>query len=403
MVFLSLLRKKYNIMKKSLPLLIAITILFSGCGSSKKQLEKGNYDAAIATAVKQLRKDPDDNKQIATLERSYKIVNEQDNERIRFLKLEGRPQNYDEIYLIYKRMSDRQAMVRTVMPLNAGTRSVEFPYVDYVPEMIAAKRKSADFYYAHGNELMKTGIKENYRQAYFEFIRAKEYVGDYEGIDGKIMDAKYLGMSRVYVSLQNTTMIKFPKEFEEDLLTVNLQALNSEWVEFHTINLDEKTEYDYFINVNIRNIAVSPDQTSQVDSVIRREVEDGFTYQLDAKGNVMRDTSGNDIRIKKYKTLQCAMISTLQTKSCRIDGDIETIQMNPEKLLKKDPIGAQSTFENVSARAVGDLGALNARQLERTKTQIIPFPSDIDMVLRCSDSVKNAIRGSIQTNRRLIN
>lgn len=389
-------------MKKSVLIIFVITIILSGCGSSKKQLEKGNYDAAIVTAVRQLRKDPNDAKQAATLERSFNVVNEQDIERIKFLKMEGRPQNWDEIYQIYKRMSDRQTLIRTVMPINAGGKTVEIPYVDYMTEMIAAKKKSADFYYAHGMELMKSGLKDNYRQAFAEFIRAKEYVGDYEGIDSKINEAKYLGMSRVFVALQNTTPLKFPKDFEEDLLAVNLQALNSEWVEFHTLNLDSNTQYDYFINVNVKNIAVSPDNTSQRDSVIKRDVEDGFTYQLDKKGNVMKDTLGNDIRVKKYKTLQCAMVSTLQTKSCRIDGDIELIQANPSKLLKKDPIGAQSTFENVSARAIGDLGALNTSQLQRTKTQIVPFPSDIEMVLRCSENLKNAIRGSIQTNRRLI-
>ena len=389
-------------MKKNVLLIVAITIILSGCGSSKKQLEKGNYDGAIVSAVKQLRKDPKDAKQAATLERSYNIANEQDIERIKFLKIEGKPQNWDEIYQIYKRMSDRQSLVRTVLPLNVGSRTVDYPYVDYMVEMVAAKRKSADYYFAHGNELMKNRQKDSYRQAYYEYVRAKEYVGDYEGIDNKIQESKYLGMSKVYVALQNTTMLKFPPDFEEDLLSVDLQALNSEWVEFHTVNLDQNAQYDYIINVNVRNIAVSPDQTAQVDSVIKRDVEDGYIYQLDTKGNVMKDTLGNDIRIKKYKTLQCALISTLQTKSCRIDGDIEIIQMNPNKILKKDPMGAQSTFENVSARAVGDIGALNASQLQKTKTQIVPFPSDIEMVIRCSESLKQAIRGSIQTNRRLI-
>ena len=364
--------QNYLLMKRNLLLIFALSVLLSGCGSSKKHLERGNYDAAISEAVRQLRKDPDDSKQIATLERSYTIANEQDLERIRFLKMEGRPQNYDEIYQIYKRLSDRQSLVRTVLPLRSGGRTIEFPFTDYLQEMIAAKKKSADFYYAHGIELMKNGLKDSYRQAFYEFVRAKEYVGDYEGIDNKIMESKDLGMSRVFVSLQNNTMIKFPLEFEEDLLSVNLQALNSEWVEFHTINLDKDAQYDYFINVNLRSILVSPDQTAQIDSVIKRDVEDGFTYQLDQRGNVMRDSLGNDIKIKKYKTLQCALISTLQTKSCQIDGDIETIQANPNKLLKKDPVGAHSTFENVSARAIGDIGALNARQLARTKTQIIP-------------------------------
>ncbi|MBN1108193.1 MAG: hypothetical protein JXR66_13230 [Bacteroidales bacterium] len=386
-----------------IPTLISV-LMFAGCGSSKKHLERGNYDSAIATAVKELRKNPDNEKQIATLERSYTIVNEQDNERIRFLKMEGLPQNWDEIYQIYKRMSDRQSMVRTVLPLNIGNRSISFTYVDYMAEMIAAKRKSADFYYAHGNELMKAGLKDSYRQAFYEYVRAKEYVGDYEGIDEKIMESKTLGMSRVFVSLKNSTPIIFPVEFEEDLLMVDLQSLNSEWVEYHAENLDPDTEYDYFITVNIRNIAVSPDQTAQRDSVVKKEVEDGFTYQLDSRGNVMKDTSGNDIKIVKYKTLQCALISTLQTKSCSMEGDIEVIQMKPTRaVIKKDPVGAQSIFEHTSARAVGDVGALNPSQLERTKATIIPFPSDIEMVMRCSDALKNAIRGSLQSNRRLIN
>jgi len=390
-------------MKRHILLIFAVSVILSGCGSSKKQLEKGNYDAAIVTAVKELRRDADNEKQVAILERSFNVVNEQDNERIRFLRMEGRPQNWDEIYQIYKRMNDRQSLVRTVLPLNSGGRTINFPYVDYMAEMIIAKKKSADYYYAHGNELMKAGLKDSYRQAYYEYVRAKEYVGDYEGIDLKIEESKYLGMSRVFVALQNTTPIKFPKDFEEDLLSVNIQALNSEWVEFHTINLDKDAKYDYIINVNVKNIGVSPDQTAVRDSVVKKEVEDGFTYKFDSKGNVMKDTAGNDIKIKKYKTLQCALISTLQTKSCVIEGDIEIIQMDQKKVLKKDPMGANTTFEHVSARAVGEIGALNASQLERTKAQIAPFPSDIEMVLRCSDALKNAIRGSIQTNRRLIN
>ncbi len=389
-------------MKKIISFLFILTILLAGCGSSKKQLQKGNYDAAIDKAVKQLRKDPSDEKQIGILTQSYKIANDQDNERIRFLKMEGRADSWDEIYLVYKAMNDRQSLVRTVTPLNSNGRSVDFPYVDYMPEMVGAKRKAADFYYAHGNELMKVGIKDSYRQAFNEFVRAKQYVGDYEGIDNKIQDAKFLGMSRVLVTIRNSSLLQFPPEFEQDLLALDLPRLNSDWVEYHTQNLNENTNYDYFINVNVKNIAVSPDQTVQRDSVIKKEVEDGFTYVLDKKGNVMRDSLGNDIKQKKYKTLQCALVETIQTKGCHIDGDVEVIQVNPDKVLKKDPMGAQFNFENISSRALGDVQALDQQQLERTKTSVIPFPSDLDMVLSCSESLKKAIRGAIENDRRFI-
>jgi hypothetical protein len=204
------------------------------------------------------------------------------------------------------------------------------------------------------------------------------------------------------VSIDNKSLLKFPDEFQHDLLALDFPSLNSDWVEFYTENLDGNTEYDYFINVTIKNIAVSPDNSVERDSVIKRDVEDGFTYVLDKKGNVMKDSLGNDIKQKKYKTLQCALVETIQTKACRIDGDVELIQASPSKVLKKDPIGAQSTFENISSRALGDLGALNAEQLERTKTSIVPFPNDIDMVIRCTESLKHAIRGAIYNDRRFI-
>jgi hypothetical protein len=390
-------------MKRIVPFILVLFILFSGCGSSKKQLEKGNYDAAIQKAVKQLRKDKTDAKQIDILEQAYKVANEQDNERVRMLKMEAKANNWDQIYLVYKALNDRQSLVRTVTPLNMKGRSIDFPYVDYMPEMVNAKQKAADFYYAHGNELMKSGIKESYRQAFAEFVRAKEYVGDYEGIDSKIQMAKIQGISRVFISIQNNSILKFPKEFEDDLLALDLPRLNSEWVEYHTQNLNDNIQYDYFINVNIRNVAVSPDQSLQRDSVIKREIEDGYSYVLDKKGNVMRDSLGNDIKQKKFKNVQCALVETIQTKACRIDGDVEVTQVNPNKVVKKDPIGARSDFENISSRALGDLQALNAKQLERTKTSIVPFPTDIEMIMRCSQSLKLAIRGMIQNDRRFIN
>ena len=389
-------------MKKVLPFVFILTILLSGCGSSKKQLEKGNYDAAIQKAVKQLRKDPKDADQIDILNQAYKVANDQDNERVGMLKMEGKPNSWDEVYLVYKALNDRQSLVRTVTPLNLKGRTVDFPYIDYMPDMVNAKRKAADFYNTHADDLMKTGIKESFRQAYAEYLRAKEYVGDYEGIDNKIQDAQLRGMSRVFVSIQNSSMLKFPKEFEDNLLALDFPRLNSQWVEYYTQNLNDNTQFDYYVNVNIKSIWISPDQSQQRDSVIKKRIQDGFTYVLDKKGNVMQDSLGNDIKTPKYKNLQCALVETVQSKKCHIDGDVDVIQMNPNKELKKDPIRAESKFENISSRALGDIQALNSNQLERTKTSIVPFPTDIEMVIRCSEPLKRAVRETIQNDRRFI-
>lgn len=307
-------------MKKLVSAIFILTIILAGCGSSKKQLEKGNYEAALDKAVRQLRKDSRDSKQAEILDRSYKLLNEQDNERLRFLKLESKPANWDEIYLINKRLSDRQSLVRTVTPINLNGQSLEYPYIDYAPEMVAAKKKSADFYYAHGNELMKNGLKDSYRQAFYEFVRAKEYVGDYEGIESRIEESKFRGMSRVLITLQNTSAIQFPKEFEQDLLAIDLPRLNSEWVEYHTEDLGGNTQFDYYVNVAVRSIAISPDQTMQRDSVIKRQVDDGFNYELDKNGNVKKDTAGTILRPKNTRHCNALLLKLFSRRCARSTG-----------------------------------------------------------------------------------
>jgi len=389
-------------MKKGLLLASLISIIFFGCGSPKKQMESGNYDAAIYKAVEKLRKDKEDVKTIEILESSYRIALEQDNERIRFLKMEGKPDNWDEIYLVYKKMSDRQSLVRTVLPLQNGSRTVDFPYVDYMEEMIVAKRNAADYYYAHGQELLDLKTREGYRQAYYEFVRAQEYAGDYPEIDDLIYDTKMLGMSRVYVRVQNNSLINFPPEFESDLLALDLPRLNSEWVEYHSIVLDENIEFDYVVNVNIRAIGVSPDNTFQRDTLIKREIEDGFQYVLDKSGNVMKDSVGNDIKVKKYKVVQCALIESVQTKQCRIDGEVEIVSTNPAQVLKKDPLVAESFFDHISARGIGDVEALSSADRAKINSQPVPFPSDLEMVIRCSEALKAGIRTAMQQNSRFI-
>ena len=389
-------------MKRIIYLLITI-IALSGCGSSKKQLAKGNYDAAIEKSVKKLMKNPDSEDDILVLEKSYQIANEQDLERIRFLKMDGNPNTWEEILNHYLRLKNRQTSVRTVIPLKLGNRTINYDYVDYDSEIIEAKHKAAEYFFAHGQKLLESNTKDANRQAFYEFSKVKQYWGDYENIDQLLAETRYNGMSRVLVAVENKTHFKLSKEFEEDLLAINHQNLNSDWVEYHTRHLDDNIEYDYLVYINLKNIAVSPESISDNDRIIKREVEDGFEYVLDKNGNVMKDTLGNDIKLMRYKTLTCTVIESLQQKAVRIDGDVEIFQMNPQNMLKKDPIGAETVFEHLSARAIGDLGALDAQTLELVEVEQLPFPHDFDMILQCSETLKLAIRDILRRNRRYIN
>ncbi len=389
-------------MKKIIYLFIAI-FLVSGCGSSKKQLQKGNYDAAILKAVKKLKKNHNSNKDIEVLDRSYMLANERDNDRIKYLKREGKPENWEEIVQTYERLLRRQQAVRTVLPLEMDGRTINYPQHDFDREIIEARHQAASFFFSHGKKLMANNNKGSYRQAHYEFLKVKQYWGDYENIDALINESKYLGMSRAIVTVENYTQLNLPKEFTDQLLAVSPQDLDTEWLEFYYKDMDKSISYDYHIKINLRVIAVSPDDVQETDRLEKKSIEDGFDYALDANGNVMKDTSGNDIKIVRYKEISCSVIETAQHKSAHIEGDVEIYELEPvNKLLRKDPIGADSYFENFSARAIGNTDALSEESKTMIETKAVVFPTDDEMIFRCSEALKGAIAGILQQNKQFL-
>jgi hypothetical protein len=388
---------------KKIAYLLTLAVLLSSCTSSKKLMQRGNYDGAINKSVKELRKNSNNAKQADILDRCYKIANERDNERIKYLKRENNPNNWDEVFILYSSLQNRQSLVRTILPLNIDGRYIDYPYVDYDAEIISAKNKAADYFYQNAQQLMKLNTKEGYRQAYDELMKASKYTGgQYLDIDNMIEEAQFKGMSRALVLVNNMTHINLDPVFMEDLLEINTDNLQSPWVEYHFKDLDDQTNYDYTIFVNLESIMVSPDNVKESDKMYKKEVQDGFDYVLDAKGNVMKDTAGNDIKIPKYKTLSCTVIETHQNKTVRIEGNVEFLSNNPRKLLKKEPIGAENVFDHNSARSVGDIEALDDQAKELIKTEYIPFPNDMQMIFNTAQTLKPAIQDALYRNRRYI-
>jgi hypothetical protein len=378
-------------------------LLASACSSPNKLLQKGNYDALIEKSVKTLIKKPDSEEDAVMLEKAYTLANDRDRERVKYLRMEGNPNSWDEVLSLYGSLKNRQTSVKRVLPLHVSGRTIEFPYVDYDAEIVAAKHKAAEYFNAHGRKLMENQDKESYRQAYFELSKAQDYSGgSYHDLDKLINDAHYFGMSRALVGVVNRTIINLPPEFVDGLIAVNANELNSEWVEFYTRKTDSDIEYDYYIDIVLQVIEVSPDLLQDKDLIEKKTIENGFDYALDAKGNVMRDTAGNDIKIKKYKEIQCTVIESHQQKDCNIRGEIEFSSVNPKSLIKKQPIAASTHFEHVSARAIGDVNALSPEKKQLVSLEPVPFPDDIGMIIDCTEALKKSINDAVQYNRGLI-
>jgi len=390
-------------MKKTI-LYSLMLILIASCGSMNKKLQRGDYDGIIRKSVKKLIKKPNSTEDIEYLDKAYKLANERDLSRIKYLKTENNPNNFDEIFRRYESLKSRQAEVKKVLPLNLKGRTINYAYVDYDAEIVAAKRKAAEYYYTNGQKLLQNDDKESYREAHRELVLAQQYSGDaFPNLNDLIIEAREKGISRVIVEVQHGDRIVIAPEFRDELLAFNTDGLNSDWVEYHFRHINDQIRYDYAIEINLLDIIIAPEEVKTNDNIIKKEVPDGFDYALDANGNVMKDTAGNDIKITRYKTLQCTLIETYQKKGATIRGQVEIIELEPmRKLLSKEPITAQSVFEHTSARAAGDLKALSEADKQKLQNEYIDFPTDAELIFNTAQTLKPAIRDAIYKNRRMI-
>lgn len=286
------------------------------------------------------------------------------------------------------------------MPAQAQS-AINFIPINYDQEIISAKRNAAEYFYVHAESLLKRNDRMSARQAYDELMKVKEFYSDYKDIDARIQEALAKGINNVLFSIQNNSQIPFPPSFEEELLKISMKELNTLWVNYDT-KKDKNKFYDYSIILNIKGIVVSPEQVKEESHTEEKEIQDGWQYVLDAKGNVMKDTAGNDIKVPKMKIITCKVIETHQLKTSLITGTLDYYNNATKQIIKTDPITAEAIFENHSAVPVGDTRALKPETAKKTGNKPMPFPSDPSMIMMANQKLKEMTKNIIWQNKGLI-
>ena len=380
--------------------ILSLALVFAtGCSSSTKMLKHRQYDAAIARSVKEIMDDPGDRKEIGVLAKAYTVANEKDNDRIAYLKQSNEPQVWEEVFEVYSRLKARQDMV---MPLDPSIlKAINFTEIDYNQEMIDSKRKAADFLFGEGKKLLAKNSRFDAREAYECFSKVKEYLPAYAGVDDKINEAYGKGFAYVYLKIQNTSNKALPRAFEEDLLKIGMPENEKRWIVFDS-RYDPKKKYDHAIVLNIRKIEVSPELAASADFTETKEVEDGWEYVLDAKGNVTKDSLGNDVKRTKYATRKCYVTKFSLGKTATVGGTIDFINAASGQMVKTDPISAESKFEYAYALIKGEKEAMSEETKKMTQLKIVPFPSNEALIFRTSESLKDFTIRIINANLRLL-
>ncbi|MCC7050666.1 MAG: hypothetical protein IT239_02665 [Bacteroidia bacterium] len=377
--------------------LLLVAVLLSSCTSSKKMLMKGRYDAAMQKSARKIKKKPTKIKEIDVFYEAYTTANKQSRERVDFLRKEGNPANNSEIYNQLSMIKSRQELAKSLPAIG-----INFQFEDIDNELIESKNKAAEYSYARGEQLLQKGDRMNAREAYGEFIKVKGLISNYKDVDEKIKHAQWLGTSNALFMMRNNSGAILPLGFWEEMKKITIKELNTQWINYDNVQ-DTTKYYDYYIILNIKIIDVGPELVKENTFTESKQVQDGFEYVLDGKGNVKKDSLGNDIKKPKYKTITCTVLEGAQKKVAKVAGTLDYISNSDNQLIKSENVMADTFFDNVVSKIVaGDAAALKPETAKRLGGQPMPFPPDPDMLLRSAATVKDISKNIIWNNKAIL-
>ena len=389
-------------MKRLLLLLVLITALVS-CG--KKQVEKalntGNYDVAIQDALKKL--DNNKNKKrkqdyVLMLGDAYTKAVERDLNTINHLKQDNNPEQYQQIYETYMDLHLRQESIKPVLPLKVNGKTVKFKFNDYNNSIIDYREKTSDYLYDKGLKQLESDNKRIIRDAYDTFSYIEHINPNYEDTRELLEEAHQRGTNYVIVTIENQTRQMIPRQLEDDLLNFNTYGLNQFWTNYHAIENPE-INYDFAMQLLLKHINISPEQITEREFLREREIVDGWEYQLDRQGNVMKDSLGKDIKIDKIVKVRARYFESLQTKSSQIIGEVVYVDLNSNQIMNSYPIDSGFVFENIYGNFRGDKRALLREDRDLIRNRRVPFPSNEQMVYDTGEDLKARLKDIISRFR----
>jgi hypothetical protein len=391
-------------MKKTI-LLLALIVLITSCGvkQTRNMLTSGNYDEAIENAVSNLRSNKDKKgKQdyIYLLEEAFAKAKERDLNSLSLLTQDANPANSEKIYNLYLQLNNRQELITPLLPLKLMKegRNAKFPFNNYNSQIIDSKNTLSKYLYSNAKTLLSSRNKMDNRKAYDDLVYLNKINPNYKDVLQLIDEAQFKGTDFVNVSMKNETNMIIPVGLQNDLLDFSTFGLNDKWTVYHS-SLQKGTNYDYGLIVNFRQINISPEQIKEKEFIKEKQIKDGVKTLLNNKGEVVKDSLGNAIKVDNFKTIRVNIYEFNQFKACQINAKVDYVNFKNNQLLESFPLSTEFVFENIYATYKGDKRASDDSYFTNFDRRAVPFPSNDQMVYDAGEDIKSKLKDIISRNK----
>jgi len=353
-------------MKKYIPFVFIVFLVFTSCSTGKKALQKGDYFSAVSKSVQRLQSDPDNRKAVTVLKESYPLAIEWSQEEMdRILSL-NEPFKWSGAVELMEQVNNMAAEIRQ----SPVARKIIPDPKTYTSELSMGRERAAIEQYDAGMEFMEKGTREAAREAYNHFSMAGRFIPGYSDVTEMLDEAKT-------TATLNVIMEAIPVHAQKYQLSS--EFFYDQIFEF----LNNKYPRESFVNF------YSPGQAERIglnspDMVVKLEFYDfvvGQVEQSEKEEEVKRhvEVETRDTTRTAYKTYT----AKLKTFSDKVNSggvlDVKIVETGAGKLLLSERIPGSFTWVNEYAMYVGDEEALDKKQLELTKRKVAPLPPGQDL------------------------
>lgn len=376
-------------MKKFILLIMTMALLTS-CASTEKMLENGDYEGLVALATRKLAGKKKKDTYVTAIELGFEKLSQDKMAEIEKLKIKNTASAWESINRIAATMDKIQKMISPLLPLVSETgHRAHFEFISTTPIMVEATKNAAALYYTKLSALTSEadlGYKPAAREAVEIIDRINTLSSEYE-LTSLRKDMLEVGINKIWVTIEDRSYARLPRRAEDELFYIPVNNTRNNWNQFYTA-IDEGFKPDYKVVFRIEDLYAEPVQIRNIENNFYREVVDGWDYALDAKGNVAKDSLGNDIRKDRKLKVRATVVETIQTKRAFITGRMEVINMQSGNVSYSKNMVLDDCFTQTSRNYFGDERALDGHQ--KNRIPLVNCPDDLDMMMRVVDKAKNA-------------
>nr|MDJ0646353.1 hypothetical protein [Flavobacteriaceae bacterium] len=129
-------------------------------------------------------------------------------------------------------------------------------------------------------------------------------------------------------------------------------------------------------DINLNKLSFTQPETKTQTVPQEAKVQDGWRYQLDSNGNVMKDQNGNDIKVANYKIVRAEVVLYQQNKASKLDGTVNIKNLKTKQAAANNPMFGEAKFQNTFGKYRGDQRAIEQKYYEALQAKEIPYPKD---------------------------